>query len=237
MIKNNKIICVGDSTSLPGHNNHYEDTWFYKLKKDFPAFDCISYFRRSITTEILVTEGGGISREFPTGADCLEFYDPGIVIVQLGIVDCAPRLLNKIDKVILTFLPSNFKNSYIKLLKKIKKRKATNTEVKLDKFQANLKLFLERCILNEVEIVVLIAIPFPDERMVKKNPNIILNVELYNKILTGFSETYHFVKVIYPLDSRNFSENIFEDGYHPNPLGNEIVFQNIKDVIKNYALR
>lgn len=235
MIKNNKIICIGDSTSLPGHNNDYEDTWFYKLSKDFPFFDCISLFRRSITTEILVTEGGGHSGEFPLGADCLEFYNPVIVILQLGIVDCAPRLLNKTDKITLRLLPNNFKNSYIKLLKKFKTRKATNTVVKLDKFQANLKGFLERCILNKIEIVILIAIPYPDERMVQKNPNIILNVVLYNEILAGLSETYEFVKVVNPLDSRNFSENIFEDGYHPNPLGNEIVFQNIKNIIKQYV--
>lgn len=228
MTKNNKIMCIGDSTSLPGHNNLYEDTWFYKLKTSFSDFDFISVFRRSITTEILITEGGGFSDEFPLGADCLEFYKPNIVILQLGIVDCAPRLLNNFDKLILKILTNNLKNFYIKTVKKFKKRKVTNTIVTVDKYQANLKLFLERCVLNEIKTAILISIPFPDERMLEKNPEIILNIKIYNQILSDFTKTYSFVKVINPLDSRNFNESIFEDGYHPNQLGNEIVFQDIK---------
>ena len=29
-----KILCVGDSTALPGRSNKYEDTWLFKLKKN-----------------------------------------------------------------------------------------------------------------------------------------------------------------------------------------------------------
>lgn len=235
-MKNNRILCIGDSTSLPGHTNTYDDTWFYKLKQDFHTFDFISVFRRSITTNILVTEGGGDDVDnVPMGADCLEFYNPSIVVLQLGIVDCAPRLLNRFDKLILMFLPNNAKSFFIKFLKSIKKRRSSNTLVSLEKFQSNFKSYIERCLLNKIEIIILISIPYPDERMISKNVNIIINVEVYNKILSDLSKNYSFVKVISPLDSRNHDEIIFEDGYHPNPLGNQIVFQNIKNIIKSFV--
>jgi acyl-CoA thioesterase-1 len=115
-----KVLCIGDSLALPGHHNKYEDTWFYKLKKEFPGHDFISFFKRQLTTEILVTIGGGekIEGAFPTGADCLEHYMPEIVIIQLGIVDCAPRLINEKSFLwkIVRRLPDCFLNHYINYL-------------------------------------------------------------------------------------------------------------------------
>ena len=55
-----KILCIGDSLSLPGHLNKYEDTWIWKLKNQYPEYDFITFFRRAIATDILVTNGGGI---------------------------------------------------------------------------------------------------------------------------------------------------------------------------------
>ena len=98
-----KVLCIGDSLALPGHLNRYEDTWFYKIKMEYPEYDFISYFKRQLTTDVLTTMGGGEGGvdKWPKGADCLEAYAPEVVIVQLGIVDCDPRLLNRYDRAIL----------------------------------------------------------------------------------------------------------------------------------------
>lgn len=125
------VVCVGDSTSLPGHTNTFEDTWFYKLSESFDNLRFVSIFRRAITTDILVTEGGGDKVDnLPKGADCLEFYNPNIVVLQLGIVDCAPRLLTNFDKIIIKLLPQNKYQFYLRLVKKFRTRKKTNTRVK-----------------------------------------------------------------------------------------------------------
>ena len=119
-----KLIAVGDSLALPGHLNNYEDTWFYRLKKDLKDYDCIPIFRRGITSEILVSEGGGGVDNLPMGADCLEFYKPDIVILQLGIVDCAPRLFKRdgIENKIINRIPYKLKDRYIKIVKKLRTR-------------------------------------------------------------------------------------------------------------------
>tara|TARA_X000000368_G_scaffold403028_1_gene377546 strand:- start:1409 stop:1630 length:222 start_codon:yes stop_codon:yes gene_type:complete len=44
----NKIFCIADSLGLPGHLNKYEDTWFYKLKQEFPNSDFISFYNKSL---------------------------------------------------------------------------------------------------------------------------------------------------------------------------------------------
>lgn len=135
-----KVLCIGDSLALPGHLNRYEDTWFYKLKQVFPTIDFISFFKRQLTTEALVTMGGGRDGidNWPKGADCLEAFMPDIVILQLGIVDCVPRLLNKYERKIVSILPVGLKSPFIKLVKKYKKRSTKNTTVPLQNFKNNL---------------------------------------------------------------------------------------------------
>ena len=227
-----RILCIGDSTSLPGHTNTFEDTWYYKLSEEFSNYKFITVFRRAITTNILVREGGGDSIDNqPSGADCSEFYKPSLVIIQLGIVDCAPRLLINFDKIILKLLPPKYHNTYIWLIKKIRKRKQKNTQVSISNFQKNLINYIERSLLIGVEKIIFIAIPFPDNRMIKKNPLIEENVSIYNKIIEDLSKKYKFIEVIAPLDSRKYNDVIFEDGYHPNPLGNNIVFNALREHI------
>nr|WP_314993518.1 SGNH/GDSL hydrolase family protein [uncultured Capnocytophaga sp.] len=227
-----RILCIGDSTSLPGHTNTFEDTWYYKLSEEFSNYKFITVFRRAITTDILVKEGGGDSIDNqPSGADCLEFYKPSLIIIQLGIVDCAPRLLTNFDKIILKLLSSKYHNAYVRLIKKVRKRNKKNTQVSISNFQKNLLNYIERSLLIGVEKIIFIAIPFPDNRMIKKNPLIEENVSIYNKIIEDLSKKYKFIEVITPLDSRKYNDVIFEDGYHPNPLGNNIVFNALREHI------
>ncbi|HON16100.1 MAG TPA: hypothetical protein PLA51_06445, partial [Spirochaetota bacterium] len=87
-MKNNKLLIITDSVSMPRPGIPYESTWIYKLKKEFPNLDIIDKAARGSTSMRLVTEGGG-------GVDLLETYMPDIVILQIGITECAPRLFKK----------------------------------------------------------------------------------------------------------------------------------------------
>lgn len=228
-----KILCVGDSLSLPGHDNKYEDTWFYKLKREFTNFDFISFFKRHLTTDVLNTMGGGETFEgaYPMGADCLEHYMPSVVIIQLGIVDCAPRLINENSFAwkIIRRCPKLIIEKYINNLKK-KGRDSSNVKVSEIQFRANLEKYLKRCVDSEVQKVIYIAIPVPGSEMKKKNQAIEENVIKYNTILDELANLYKFLHVIKPLNPSN-GENIYEDGYHPNPNGNELVFNEISKLI------
>jgi len=232
-MKNNKVLCIGDSTSLPGHTNRYEDTWFFKLKQDFPNYDFISVFRRAITTDILVNEGGGDSVDnLPRGADCLEHYVPDICIVQLGIVDCAPRLIKKksLESYLLRILPTIISENYINLKKRFLGRNQRNVDVPIEKFQSNLENFIMRCRSINVSKLIFVSICYPNSNFIKKNPDAIINITKYNEVYSQLSGINDFIKVVYPLDSR-VTNNIYEDGYHPNKNGNNLVFEKLKNIL------
>ncbi len=233
-----KILCIGDSLALPRFDEvKYEDTWFYLLKKQFPAFDFISVFKRGITTDVLTKWGGGEQdkiKTFPYGSDCLEHYKPNVVILQLGIVDCAPRLLKQgIERKLVTRLPKKYRNIYINFLKKFRERTPTNTFVSIEKFEKNLVNYFERGFQSGVDKVILIEIPIPDQEMIKKNKNILSNVIKYNEVYNKLSKNYSFVECVAPLKPDKFNEKIYTDGYHSNKLGNNLVFQELKQILIN----
>lgn len=228
-MKSKKILCIGDSLALPGHLNKYEDTWFYKLKQEFPDFDFISFFKRQLTTDALTSMGGGIGGvdNWPKGADCLEGYMPDVVIIQLGIVDCAPRLLSNYDRVIIKILPKVFKSTYIKLIKLIKKRNVNNTLVPYEKFKKNVLNYVNRA-KNLGTNIIFISISIPDSKMVIKNKDIVFNVNRYNEYYYKMANDYSFVNTTSALNANDCDEEVYEDGYHPNILGNDIIYNKLK---------
>ncbi len=231
----NKILCIADSLGLPGHLNKYEDTWFYKLKQEFPNSDFISFFKRQLTTDILVSIGGGEGGvdNWPKGGDCLEAYKPDIVIIQLGIVDCAPRLLNKYDRVIIKILPKILRKPYIEIVKLIRTRNINNTLVPFDIFKSNLDIYIKRAQELGVKIV-FISISVPEKKMLEKNKEIISNVTRYNKYYSELENIYSFIKVTSPLIASDYDKNIYEDGYHPNVFGQNIIYNKLKDLLNEF---
>ena len=162
------------------------------MKNYFKDLDFITYLQRSLTTNTLVSLGGGGTDNFPRGSDLLEYYMPDIIIVQLGIVDCAPRLFNK-DKLIMKIidrLPKFFKTFIYNTKLKITGRIAENSYVSLNVFKKNLIDYLDRAKQNNIRKIIFIAISYPDERMKRKNPKIYDQVDLYNKVLFSMSELY-----------------------------------------------
>lgn len=226
-----KVIVIGDSLALSGHTNTYEDTWFYKIQEHFSQYHFIPLLRRGLTTKVLVTEGGGdpMQGAFPMGADCLEHYMPDTVIIQLGIVDCAPRLFgtHSLEAKLVNRMPSAFRSRYINLVKKFRKRSEDRVDVPLPQFKNNIEVFLKRCLLHNVKRVVFIKICTPDQRVLKKNPLMLANVLKYNDCIDQIVDAYSIACSINPLIPGQGEPEIYDDGYHPNPAGNRKVFDEL----------
>jgi len=227
-----KVLCIGDSLALPGHLNRYEDTWFYKIKMEYPEYDFISYFKRQLTTDVLTKMGGGEGGvdKWPKGADCLEAYAPDVVIVQLGIVDCAPRLLNRYDRAILKVLPNGLNKSYIKILKRIRKRKVENTTVSFEQFKNNWINYLNRAKQFDA-LVIILSIAIPDSTLINKNRDILVNVKKYNDYLLELCSLFTNIKIVHALNPQNFEKQIYEDGYHPSQFGHDVLSNRLISIL------
>lgn len=212
-----RIICISDSLGLPRLGVDYTRTWFYILQKKFPNMDFISVFHRSGTTEMLESNGDY--------GDTLWFYAPQIIIIQLGICDCAPRYIRTTSLVyrLLCRFPSKLSNIVWKFIKLVRKRSLKCTDVSLDKFKQNLINYIEQCIKANIHKIIIVKIAIPGKVMILENPKVLLTIKLYNDVYDQLAIQYSsLITVVNPLSEGNDS-NYVADGYHPNDNGNHLV--------------
>lgn len=210
---------MGDSLGLPRNQVPFQMTWLYKLSCKYDNIVFVNGFKRELTSN-------GLS-----SLDSLENYSPDTVILQLGIVDCAPRYFRKqaLFPKIINHMPKVVSSFYWKWHKKMNKRKLKNAFVNKDKFKANLEKYLSRCMKNKVDDIVIIKIQKPGKNMLDKNPSILEAVESYNMIIANL-ETKFKCHIIDPLCSGD-DKHYVDDGYHLNENGFDQVMNELLPLI------
>jgi lysophospholipase L1-like esterase len=102
-----RVLILTDSLGLPrGFPQicEYEKTWCVKLKEDFIVHQ----------VSIGGATSGDILRQCPYHLQ----FRPDIVIVQVGIVDCAPRFVTKFELDLIKKLPTKISKAVLKVLNK-----------------------------------------------------------------------------------------------------------------------
>ncbi len=226
-----KILVIGSSMTMPRNEIKYEDTWLYNLTINMPEWNIIDKSRRASTTDRLVIEGGGdldSLSKYPKGSDLLEFYMPDLVITQIGITDCAPRLLNRKKKStrLLDILPYKLKSKIYKLLKQKKVRSKKNSYVTPQKFNENLINYFERCAKTDTRVIV-ILISKPTKLVLTKNPELAESIKEYNDLFLQVSSSYSFVKCIVPFEDVYDMEKVSLDEFHINKEGHEYIYDKL----------
>jgi len=230
-MKNNKLLIITDSVSMPRPGIPYESTWIYKLKKEFPNLDIIDKAARGSTSMRLVTEGGG-------GVDLLETYMPDIVILQIGITECAPRLFKKhgveyffMNKI----LTQKLRQKYIDYIKLYRVRKAELADVPPVIFKKNLQNYCKRA--NDYGTkVLIIKILKATDLYIKKSPNIQQSIDLYNSIIDSVAAEFVNVTTLSPLQGHHNIDELCIDELHINKAGHELYFLAISNRIKTLFL-
>ncbi|MCX8492312.1 MAG: SGNH/GDSL hydrolase family protein [Cyclobacteriaceae bacterium] len=203
---------MGDSLGMPRQGVPFCETWYYRIIKHKTNYCFVNNFRRALTTNELSAE------------DFLENYSPQIVILQVGIVDCAPRYYknNSLLVKLINVGPDFIRNKFWKLTKRFKSRISENADVSVDQFKSNLDSYIKRCERELMEKLIIIKIPAPSEALLQKNPKIRESIEAYNEVINSIKFNGQFM-VIDPLrDGSN--DDYIEDGYHLSKLGSQKIF-------------
>jgi lysophospholipase L1-like esterase len=228
-----KVLVIGDSCSLPRGDVPYEACWPWLLSTEFSQFTFINLSQRSSTVRRLVSDGGGAD-DFPQGSDCLEFYQPTGVILQLGIVDCAPRLFREggLEQWVIRKLPLSLRNAYIRFVRKVRCRTATKVRVPPSEFEAHLSTYLQRCEKLKLPFVIAIAIGGITDAVARQSPFFRTQIETYNQIYRKLASCHPHFRIIDPYDSDAEISHMTTDGYHPNVSGNKMIAHRLSEVLQ-----
>lgn len=211
-----KVLCIADSLGLPRESVPYDDTWISTVKKSRQNLDFITIFKRALTSDSL-----------KDGNEFLIYYYPNIVILQIGIVDCAPRYIktNSILNKLVLRLPAKAQTLFWMIYKKIFKRSIKKVDVPIGRFETNLRYYCELCQKNNIQKILMLKICTPSPFMTRKNPLIKEAVLNYNSVLEKIGMEFSIVKLLDPLNIG--SDEFYVDGYHPNKFGHQLVASEI----------
>ncbi|MBW1710211.1 MAG: SGNH/GDSL hydrolase family protein [Deltaproteobacteria bacterium] len=223
-MKNGKrVLLITDSMAMPRPEAKYEETWIYLLKQAFPDYDFLDKSDRGSTSLRLVTEGGG-------GVDLLEMYEPDLVVLQLGMAECAPRLFKKTGFEFFflnRILPRRFRLDYVNFIKKRRGRNPKITDVSPDGFRNNLMNYFERARKMNVKVIVFL-ISRATKLFQGKSPHITENVTLYNDIYREVAARFPNVHLVVPFDEDVDLEELAIDETHVDARGHQILFNKLK---------
>jgi len=211
-----KVLIITDSLGAPRAEPEllkYEDTYTYKIKRFFKEKDVDVY---------IIAKSGLTSNEIVAFLDYyLSLYDPDLLLMHFGIVDCAPRAftLNEIKVANIFrfgFLLKWAGNRYHYFLTKLRKIK----RVDVMHFKKNLNHINELCINNEVKLVC-IPILAPTSEYIKTSYDINKSINEYNDILKQNSNMVDIDYYKIELDKIFMSDKHHLNAYGCNFIYNE----------------
>lgn len=167
-------------------------------------------------------------------------------VVQLGIVDCAPRLLGNFERAIgfIANRVSLFKpvfNAYVKIKSRYRYQLTKlfpNTLVPKGLFEASYRILLTELIeSNPIKKILLINIAYPGEVLVERSYNILGNIKAYNSVISSFVDDFPGrVEVVDLFASTEINRNWItpNDGHHIFSPAHEWVAAELARVILRY---
>lgn len=205
-----RILVITDSLGLPRllpQLVKYEETYISLLQKN--GFEVVN-----------LSIGGGNIKLLVEQSEYYRAFFPNIVIVQSGIVDCAPRAFRKFE---LDFL---VKSRLIKLLGGklfyMLRKYRSITYTSKSTYESQLRILLNK--FPDAKFI-FIGILKPMNEYERIVPGIKKNILVYNDILRGINEAIYIDLSSFP------SDGIQSDFHHLNAKGHNEVYQRLKIIL------
>lgn len=208
-----KVLIISDSLGLPRPVPEIveeEDTWAYLLSKE--------YFVKQISF------GGATVKDLFSQVVYAKMFKPDIVIIQAGIVDCAPRAFTKFENEFINkfkFTKYIFKkfinNERIIWIRKVRKVTYTSNP----EFKSFVKIFKK-----SFDNLFWIEIVNANDKYELKVPGIKKKIKEFNEILSNELKNNL-------ISTSDLNEtDIMSDNIHLNKEGNFKIFCKIKNVLE-----
>lgn len=209
-----RILFITDSLGAPRPAVPWEYTYPALLQLRFCNIAGVSFCyetKRGSTTACL------------NNPDLLASYLPDLAIVQLGIVDCVPRIFTQLENSILIRLPGWIRNELIWLGKHLRTRSVKRAYVKPEACRRNWQTFLRKT--NEMNCrVVIIPVALPGKVFFASNPEAEEAIRKYNEMIRCLAESVPNARVLPDWNTKDEAyDGLFfsEDGYHLSKIGHE----------------
>ncbi len=231
------ISVVGDSLAMPRYEDDglvfFSQTWPVQLQamslgKNLKPIQISLHAQRSRDSRSLNKSG--------TRLEALRFVDSEYVVLQIGIVDCAPRIISEREKRNLNrfYVPKAYRHRIIK--KRRAHRHLENPEYSLDKvyvkpeaFRRNVEQFRDYSHACGNKKMLVIPILGDTKTLEANHPGYKSNIVRYNNILSSLQDD--FLRLISLEGNLDSAEFYVGDSYHLSRLGHkkiaEAIFQEI----------
>lgn len=226
-----KILIAGDSLSM---SRYVDDIQFEEIYPIIVQLNCPG---------VLVVNGSersNSSRRIVTDNYCDEYLRPLIpdcVVIQIGIVDCAPRVFTDAEKRLLSIMGRIpvvrfIANLIVKLGSMYRlpiTRKRMLTTVSSEEFYKNLCDFVEEIYrINPGCQLVMINIVCPGEKIKERSYGVMSSALKYNQILEEVASNYKAEIIDLYTFTQEHPEALLQDGYHIGKLAHRFIYDNLK---------
>lgn len=213
---NTKILILSDSLPLPRSKPEvvdYKNTWPEILK----GSEGNEVFQISI--------GGGTVEDIFDQASYYKNYLPDVVIIQSGIVDCAPRALSRMElKILLSSELTRILLSRVlplKVMRRIRKKTYVNRKKFTEIYSQLISQF------NSSKIVLIGILPISEEYNIRVG-GIKKNRDDYNEIIHDLAKFHN----CFYINTDNIPvKGIMSDFHHLNDIGHTWLGTKINDVL------
>jgi lysophospholipase L1-like esterase len=235
-----KIVIMADSLAMAreGETNvAFETTYPYLLDQSL---------RRRLGSEApLVIERGMRRRTIEYVLD--EWYElvdlrrPEVVVVHVGIVDCAPRVFLRRERQFVENLKPAFLREAILSNVHRHRRAIVNMRKKVyvpvDRFTALVGQVIARAKASKLRSLVLVNIITPPAEMEERSPGFIKNADIYNQILKTHADAngVQLIDLDRMIKEAGGAERLTVDGIHLNEAGHKMLAEEIENHVLSLA--
>lgn len=221
-----RILVLGSSMTLPSNELTYDDTWLYKLGKEFPTVEIVDKCMRESSARRLNSDGPG-----GNGKDALDYFSPDIVITQIGVTDAAPRLLKRNGRLfrVLNHLPRKMSTFVYNFLRRHRGRQLKYSDLTPQQLHDHFDKYCKRAATFGTKVF-MIEICHATPKVTKVSPHYNECMDIFNEQLHAVASENDNAEIIKVIDAKDLSD-FQTDGIHLTPKGQDKQYAIIKETL------